>query len=59
MKVPYIVQPEGRRLFDLALGPLALSFLGAGGKRDLKRVRDLQTQHGPAWTTYWLEERGL
>ena len=55
----YIVQPEGRRLLDLALGPLALSFLGASGKRDLKRVRDLHAQHGPAWTTYWLEGRGL
>ncbi|NRP74871.1 Type IV secretion system protein virB4 [Ensifer psoraleae] len=35
----YVVTPEGRRHFDMALGPVALSFVGASGKEDLKRIR--------------------
>ena len=55
----YLVQPEGRRLFDLALGPIALSFVGATGKEDLRRVRDLEARYGSAWPNYWLNEREL
>jgi type IV secretion system protein TrbE len=55
----YLVQPEGRRLFDLALGPIALSFVGATGKEDLRRVRDLEARYGSAWPNHWLNEREL
>src|SRR5690606_36738349 len=30
----YVASPEGRRLFDMALGPVALAFAGASGKED-------------------------
>jgi type IV secretion system protein VirB4 len=50
--------PLGRRLFDLHLGPAALSFVGAGGRDDLRRVRTLMAQQGPAWPAAWLRERG-
>ncbi len=54
----YVVSPEGRRLFDMALGPVALSFVGASGKEDLKRIRALHFEHGAAWPLQWLQQRG-
>jgi type IV secretion system protein VirB4 len=55
----YVVTPEGRRLFDMALGPVALSFVGASGKEDLKRIRTLTSEHGRDWPIHWLQTRGV
>lgn len=55
----YVVSPEGRRLFDMALGPVALSFVGASGKEDLKRIRALHSEQGVAWPLQWLQQRGI
>jgi type IV secretion system protein VirB4 len=55
----YIATPVGRRLFDMALGPIALSFAGASGKSDLKQVRDLHRRHGRDWPRHWLRSRGV
>ncbi|MGV2168963.1 MULTISPECIES: conjugal transfer protein TrbE [Agrobacterium tumefaciens complex] len=55
----YVVSPEGRRLFDMALGPVALSFVGASGKEDLKRIRSLHSEHGANWPLHWLQQRGI
>ena len=55
----YVVSPEGRRLFNMALGPVALSFVGATGKEDLKRIRSLHCEHGAAWPLHWLQQRGI
>lgn len=55
----YVVSPEGRRLFNMALGPVALSFVGATGKEDLKRIRTLHSEHGAAWPRPWLQQRGI
>ena len=55
----YVASPEGRRLFDMALGPVALSFAGASGKADLKRIRQLHETAGKSWPVAWLKERGL
>ncbi|MBY5324361.1 VirB4 family type IV secretion/conjugal transfer ATPase [Rhizobium leguminosarum] len=55
----YVVSPEGRRLFNMALGPVALSFVGATGKEDLKRIRTLHSEHGAAWPLHWLQQRGI
>jgi type IV secretion system protein VirB4 len=41
------------RLFSLALGPVALSFLGATGKEDLAAIRELVFQHGDLWPESW------
>jgi type IV secretion system protein VirB4 len=54
----YAATPEGRRLFDMSLGPIALSFVGASGKEDLKRIRVLKSEHGGHWPLHWLESRG-
>ncbi|NKL37912.1 VirB4 family type IV secretion/conjugal transfer ATPase [Rhizobium leguminosarum bv. viciae] len=55
----YVASPEGRRLFDMALGPLTLSFVGASSKDDLKRIRALHQEHGPEWPLHWLHKRGI
>lgn len=55
----YVASPEGRRLFDMTLGPVALAFVGASGKSDLKRIDDLSQQHGPVWPMHWMQGRGV
>ncbi|WP_295452737.1 VirB4 family type IV secretion/conjugal transfer ATPase [uncultured Thiodictyon sp.] len=55
----YYVSENGRRLFNLALGPLALAFVGASDKESVSIIRGLEAQHGPGWVDYWLESRGL
>ncbi len=55
----YVATPEGRRLFDMSIGPVALSFVGASGTDDLKRIRALEQEHGHDWPIHWLESRGV
>jgi len=55
----YIVSPDGRRLFDMSLGAIALSFVGASGKEDLKHIRTLASKYGRDWPIRWLETRGV
>lgn len=55
----YYTSPEGRRLFDLALGPIALSFVAVSDKEQLRRVRHLSERYGDSWPFVWLEERGV
>ena len=42
----YLVSPEGRRLFDLGLGPVTLAFAGATSPDDIARIRQLERVHG-------------
>lgn len=49
----------GYRLYDLALGPLALAFVGASDKESLAEIRSLEAKYGSAWTDEWLTSRGL
>jgi len=57
----YYTAPNSRnyRLFDLGLGEVALSFVGAAGKDDLKAIRSLIKIYGEKWPSAWLEQRGL
>ena len=55
----YYVSEQGRRLYELALGPIALAFCGASGKEDLERIRKLQAQFGDGWVEHWLNARGV
>lgn len=55
----YYKSPLGRRVFSFGFGPVALSFVGASGQKDLRAARDLQAQHGKRWTEHWLRYRGL
>lgn len=55
----YLVSEKGRRLYSLALGPLALSFVGATGPDDIAIIKKLEEQHGDSWVHVWLRDRGL
>jgi type IV secretion system protein VirB4 len=54
----YYTSPEGRRLFELGLGPVALAFTAVSSREDVARVRALIDLHGEAWVSHWLKERG-
>ena len=43
----------------MTLGPVALSFVGASGEEDLKRIRALESRHGRDWPIHWLQTRGI
>ncbi|NDV24838.1 VirB4 family type IV secretion/conjugal transfer ATPase [Desulfovibrio sp. JC022] len=53
----YVVSPEGRRLIELALGPVALSFVGASDKASLARIKKLASEHGADWPEHWLNDK--
>jgi type IV secretion system protein VirB4 len=55
----YYVSENGRRLYDLALGPLALSFVGASDKESIATIKLLETKYGDGWVNEWLSSRGL
>ncbi|MGB7298136.1 MAG: DUF87 domain-containing protein [Burkholderiaceae bacterium] len=53
----YYQSVQGRRLFELALGPIALAFCGAAGREVKTRVDQLIAKEGDTWTDAWLSER--
>ena len=55
----YCVSEAGRRLYDLALGPLALSFVGATDKESIATIQRLEAKFGDAWVHEWLASKGL
>lgn len=55
----YYLSPEGKRLFELNLGPFALSLCGASGRGDLSRIRELYSEKGEDWIEEWIRERGV
>lgn len=55
----YYVSENGRRLYDLALGPLALAFCGATGKKNVAEIKNLEEKYGDQWIKHWLEPRGI
>lgn len=55
----YYVSEQGRRLYDLALGPLALAFVGASDKDSIATIKQLEARYGDAWVHEWLAIRKL
>ncbi len=55
----YFRNPEGRRLFNLQLGPVAMALAGATGKEDIARVRELRKSFGENWLNQWFYEKGV
>jgi type IV secretion system protein TrbE len=55
----YYVSDKGRRLYELALGPLALAFIGSTDKESLAAIRNLELRYGDAWVHEWLRVKGL
>jgi type IV secretion system protein TrbE len=55
----YAMCEDGRRLYELALGPLALAFVGATDKESIAQIKQLEAKHGGAWVHQWLASRNL
>jgi type IV secretory pathway VirB4 component len=56
----YFHSSQGRRLFTLDLGSIALALCAATGYRDVAQARELLKQHGAAkFLDAWLHARGL
>ena len=55
----YVLSAEGRRLFDLGLGPVARAFVAVSDKQQVARVRELARAYGPEWPGVWLREKGV
>ena len=55
----YLISPEGRRLFDLGLGPVALSFAGISSKEQIAYLDHLARREGDRWPFAWLDEQGV
>lgn len=55
----YYVSEKGQRLYQLALGPVALAFVGATDPDSVEQMKQLVKRHGDDWTTFWLAEKGL
>lgn len=55
----YYVSEKGQRLYSLALGPLALAFVGASDKESVAAIRQLEAEHGQQWVRRWLSARGV
>lgn len=52
----YVISPSGRRRITLALGPVALAFVGVSDKESIARVRQLVADHGERWPIKWLTQ---
>ncbi len=55
----YYVSEKGQRLYQLALGPLALAFVGATDPDSIEQMKQLEKQYGDGWVNYWLSEKGI
>ena len=55
----YSVSEQGRRLFELALGPLAMAVAGTTDKDSIAMIKNLEQKHGSAWISKWLDFRGV
>ena len=56
----YVQAPDGNRLFDLDLGPVALAFCAAGSKADQRLISEVLAAAGPdGFAPAWLAARGL
>jgi len=55
----YYVSEKGSRLYNLALGPLALAVVGSTDKDSIAQIQNLEKVHGKGWIHEWLKSRGL
>ena len=51
----YAFTPEGSRLFDLALNPLALAFVGVSDKEELAELKQIIREYDDTWYLPWLD----
>jgi type IV secretion system protein VirB4 len=53
----YYVSESGRRLYELAIGPFTLAFVGCSDKESIADIKQLETSHGEQWIDHWLERK--
>ncbi|HDV6632468.1 TPA: conjugal transfer protein TrbE [Legionella pneumophila] len=55
----YYVSEKGQRLYQLALGSMALAFVGATDPVSIARMKQLELKYGDGWVSQWLTEKGI
>ena len=55
----YYVSERGRRLYELALGPLALALVAISDKDSVLEVKKCEERFGERWVEEWLRRRGM
>ena len=55
----YYTSALGRRMYQLDLGPVALSFVAVSDKDSIRDVKAMQSAHGSEWPIKWMEHRGV
>ncbi len=55
----YVVSPLGRRLVDMGVGKVALSFVGVNGREERQLADQVRFDFGERWQSEWLRFRGL
>ncbi len=55
----YYVSEQGRRLYELALDPLAMAFVGASDKESIATIKQLEAKYGNGWMAEWLAMRNI
>lgn len=55
----YYVSELGRRLYDLAIGPVALAFIGSSDRESIATIQALRQRHGDAWVHEWARIKGF
>ena len=59
----YFASPQGRRLFELGLGPVTLAFLSANAGLTMDETRQFAEQYihqyGKTWPAHWLAHLGF
>lgn len=55
----YARTEDHRRIFNLALGPVALSFIGVSDKKTVEQIKICKNEFGDAWVNEWLTRQGL
>ena len=49
----YVVQPHGKRVIELGIGPYALRWLGVSSKEDVNALRKLILDRPQDWISIW------
>jgi type IV secretion system protein VirB4 len=55
----YVVSTLGRRLVNLGVGKVALSWVGVNGREERQIVESVKNQYPDSWRAEWLQLKGL
>jgi type IV secretion system protein TrbE len=55
----YYVSESGRRLYDLAINPFAMAFVGTANKESVALIKQLEAKQGEHWLHEWLDRNQL